>query len=60
LPATSIMEGIISFHDDLMVFLTFILVSVIYVLSTCIYLFKRTGKNYTSIKFTHASTLEVI
>ena len=60
LPATSIMEGIISFHDDLMVFLTFILVAVVYILAVCLYFFARTKKNNTAIRFTHASTLEVI
>jgi cytochrome c oxidase subunit 2 len=59
-PATSIMEGIISFHDDLMVFLTFILVSVMYVMAVCIFFFARTKKNNTSIRFNHASTLEVV
>jgi cytochrome c oxidase subunit 2 len=59
-PATSIMEGIISFHDDLMVFLTFILVSVMYVMTVCIFFFARTKKNNTSIRFNHASTLEVV
>ena len=60
LPGTSIMEGIISFHDDLMVFLTFILVAVMYVMGVCIYYFAKSAKNDTSIRFTHASTLEVI
>jgi heme/copper-type cytochrome/quinol oxidase subunit 2 len=54
------MEGIISFHDDLMVFLTFILVAVVYILTVCISFFARTAKNNTSIRFTHASTLEVV
>ena len=59
-PATSIMEGIISFHDDLMVFLTFILVAVMYMLGMCLYYFKASEKNNLSIRFVHASTLEVV
>jgi cytochrome c oxidase subunit 2 len=56
-PATTVMEGIIFFHDDLFVFLTFICVFVLYILWMCIVLFKDAK---IANKFVHASTLEVI
>ena len=56
-PATSVMEGIIYFHDDLFVFLTFILFFVFYVLWSCLSLFS--GAKF-STKFVHASTLEIV
>ena len=35
-PASPTMEGIVSFHDDLLLFLSFILGFVIYVLAVCL------------------------
>ena len=49
LPATPIAEGIIAFHDDLMVFLTFILFFVIIVLGRCLYTFTDTKKKESRI-----------
>lgn len=57
-PASPTMEGIISFHDDLMVFLSFILGFVIYILYACITRFTK-GNGETE-RFVHASTLEII
>ena len=50
-PLTSVMEGIISFHDDLLVFLTLILFFVLYIFSICIYTFgfKNNSKIVTRI-----------
>ena len=70
LPATAIMEGIISFHDDLFVFLTLVLFFVVYLLYICLTNFSekfRQKSNTTkktapkiSIKLVHASVLEII
>ena len=65
-PGSPIFEGIQAFHDDLMVFLAFILGFVIYILVACISMFRQ--KNSTeegfeeqeALKFTHASLLEII
>jgi len=64
------MAGIFSFHDDLMIFLTFILIFVCYMLTVCIIIFANNNK-YTPVnaknkfmtynhKFVHASILEII
>lgn len=58
-PASPTMEGIISFHDDLMVFLSFILGFVMYVLWVCLSHFKSKG-NGESARIVHASLLEII
>jgi len=60
IPATPIAEGIIAFHDDLMVFLTFILFFVIIVLGVCLKNFTSTKKNGESDHLVHASTLEIV
>lgn len=60
-PASPTMEGIISFHDDLMIFLSFILGFVMYILWVCLTHFtKEIKKNEESDKIVHASTLEII
>jgi cytochrome c oxidase subunit 2 len=61
-PYSPIMEGIISFHDDLVIFLTFILFFVIYMLGMAIYLFnyKKNNNIAEGATFTHNSTLEII
>jgi cytochrome c oxidase subunit 2 len=56
-PATSVMEGVVYFHDDLFVFLTFVGVFVLHLLWMCITFFK--GPRVVN-KFVHASTLEVV
>lgn len=66
-PYTPVMEGIISFHDDLVIFLAFILGFVIYILWACISEFdslkSKTVKNIALPKFggfIHHPTLEII
>ena len=59
-PSTGVMEGIISFHDDLFVFLTLILGFVIYVLGVCLNTFSLKTTNGISVRLVHASVLEVI
>ena len=60
IPASPIFEGIISFHDDLMVFLTFILFFVVVILVTCLNVFTSTKRNGESDYLVHASTLEIV
>jgi len=59
-PAAPIAEGIIAFHDDLMVFLTFILFFVIVILTICLYTFTEKKKAGESDHLVHASTLEIV
>lgn len=59
-PLTSVMEGIISFHDDLLVFLTLILFFVLYIFSICIYTFGFKNNSKIVTRIVHASTLEII
>ena len=62
-PYSPISEGIIRFHDDLMVFLTFILFFVLYIMGTCISHFKiendKIKEGYTK-EFIHHPILEII
>lgn len=53
------MEGIISFHDDLFVFLVLILGFVFYLLSVIIYRYGMNRKDSVE-RLVHASTLEII
>lgn len=59
-PATGIMEGIVSFHDDLFVFLTLILFFVIYILRVCLNTFSEKQTKGISIRLVHASVLEIV
>ncbi len=66
-PVSPVMEGIISFHDDLVIFLAFILGFVIYILWACISEFNSIkSKNIKNIAlpkfggFIHHPTLEII
>ena len=52
-PATGIMEGIISFHDDLFVFLGLIVTFVIYMLTICFYQFSIKKTNGISVRLVH-------
>jgi cytochrome c oxidase subunit 2 len=54
------MEGIVSFHDDLFVFLVLILFFVLYVLSVCLYEFAISKKSGEVDRLVHASTLEIV
>ena len=62
-PYSPIAEGILHFHDDLVVFLTFILFFVLYILYACVSHFKIKNnivqEGYT-IAFTHHPILEII
>lgn len=59
-PASPVMEGIISFHDDLMVFLTLILCFVLYILTICLYRFSVSKTKGESARLVHASVLEMV
>lgn len=65
-PYSPVMEGIIRFHDDLMIFLTFILFFVLYIMYSCIKNFSEKGlmnahsEFPTYSAFVHHSTLEII
>lgn len=59
-PATGIMQGIISFHDDLFVFLTLILCFVMYMLFVCLSTFSEKKTNGVSVRLVHASVVEII
>jgi len=69
-PATLIMDGIIDLHHDIMTFLIFIIISIIYVLFTTLYHFQINDfKNNTRIvnipfmaarHINHHATLEII
>lgn len=57
-PASPVLEGIIAFHDDLMIFLTLILGFVMYILGACLSRFGN--KNATTERLVHASVIEII
>jgi cytochrome c oxidase subunit 2 len=59
-PASPIAEGIIAFHDDLMVFLTLILCFVLYILTICLVRFGFNNQNGAPQRLIHAATLEII
>jgi heme/copper-type cytochrome/quinol oxidase subunit 2 len=58
MPASPVFEGIVAFHDDLMIFLTLILGFVLYVLTSCLVQFSN--KNGESARLVHASVLEIV
>jgi cytochrome c oxidase subunit 2 len=58
-PATPVMEGIINFHNDLMLILVSTVVFVLWMLYRCIYFFEK-NKNPISQKFVHGTTIEII
>jgi cytochrome c oxidase subunit 2 len=57
-PATPIMEGIINFHNHIMIFLTVIVVLVAWLMARAIILFEE-NIHPTAIKFTHSTPLEI-
>jgi cytochrome c oxidase subunit 2 len=59
-PANNVAEGIISFHDDLMFFLTFICIFVFLLLFFCLENFYKKKTGEISTRFVHASTLEIV
>jgi cytochrome c oxidase subunit 2 len=58
-PATPIMEGIINFHNHIMIFLTVIVVLVAWLMGRAIVMFEE-NVHPTPIKFTHSTPLEVV
>lgn len=64
IPATPIMEGIVDLHNDIMFFLTFIIVFVFYLLAACALKFSQSGTNdyygYAGDDLSHNTTIEVI
>jgi len=58
-PATPIMEGIINFHNHIMIFLTIIVVFVAWLMARAIVLFEE-NVNPTPVKFTHSTPLEIV
>jgi hypothetical protein len=54
------MEGIVSFHDDLFVFLVLILCFVMYIMYVCLETFSTKNTNGISIRLVHASVLEIV
>jgi cytochrome c oxidase subunit 2 len=60
-PATPIMEGLIDLHHDIMFFLVFIIVFVLYLLAAIVFLFHESAdsKRNTST-VTHHTHLEII
>jgi cytochrome c oxidase subunit 2 len=58
IPASPVFEGIVAFHDDLMIFLSLIFGFVLYIFAMCIVRFG--DKNKDSARLIHASVLEVV
>jgi cytochrome c oxidase subunit 2 len=58
-PATSVMEGIITFHHELMFFLIAIVIITLWFTLRCIFLYNE-KTNPTPLKFVHGTKLEVI
>ena len=63
-PATPIMEGIVDLHNDIMFFLTFIIVFVLYLLVACVIKFSQNDVNdhygYAGDDLSHNTIIEVI
>jgi hypothetical protein len=64
IPATPIMEGIVDLHNDIMFFLTFIIVFVLYLLTVCLVQFSKGNVNYeygyAGDNLSHNTAIEVI
>ena len=58
-PATPVMEGIITFHDDLMFFLIAISIFVSWLILRAVYFFNE-EKHPNAEKFVHGTTIEVV
>lgn len=54
------MDKIIDLHNDIMVFLVFILIFISWMLGRIIYLFRSQNKNTIRFRFQHNSRLEQI
>jgi len=64
IPATPIMEGIVDLHNDIMFFLTFIIIFVLYLLAVCVLQFSQNESKdrygYAGDDLSHNTTIEVI
>lgn len=64
IPATPVMEGIVDLHNDIMFFLTFIIVFVLYLLVVCVFNFSRASISsyygHAGDDLSHNTTIEVI
>ena len=58
-PATPAMEGIISFHNDIMFFLTVIAIFVTWLLGRCLYIYDEKRSPVSSI-FVHSTVIEIV
>jgi cytochrome c oxidase subunit 2 len=58
-PATPIMEGLITFHNHMMFFITLIIIFVSWLLVRCIYFFEE-SKSPSSVIWTHSTLLEIV
>ena len=59
-PATPIMEGIINFHNYIMIFLTGVGIFVMWLLARCLILYSEERNNDEIDNFTHATTVEIV
>jgi hypothetical protein len=64
IPVTPIMEGIVDLHNDIMFFLTFIIVFVFYLMAVCVVNFSQNDVNdrygHAGDDLSHNTTIEVI
>lgn len=58
-PATPIMEGIINFHNYLMIYIVLVAVAVAWILFRCIVLYTENTKQSRTL-FTHSTLLEIV
>jgi len=58
-PATPLQEGIISFHNDLMIVLVFVVVFVTVILGRTLYIFEE-RKSKEAVKTVHGTVLEIV
>jgi len=59
-PATRIMESIINFHNDIMVFMIVIVTAVLWILIRIVYLFNEKNTKTIRFKFSHHTTIEKV
>jgi cytochrome c oxidase subunit 2 len=58
IPASPVFEGIVAFHDDLMIFLSLIFGFVLYIFGACLVRFSNKDKE--TARLIHASVLEIV
>ena len=59
-PATPYMEGILSFHNNIMFFIVIIVIFTSWLLFRCLYLYIEKESNIIPEDFTHATLLEIV